>query len=101
MTATETRAVLVALRTTDHTYIAVRPMDSTPPEAPGFLLSDHTANDLQDALYAAEARWPDCTMWELIGSDQMLLVRPDLPPDLRSFRQPVVIATFGGHQPEK
>ena len=95
MTPTDTRQVLQALQRSDHKYIAIRPADSTPQEAPAIVLSEPTANALAYAMNTAGENWPDCSAWSLIGSDELLLqIDPSWPPTMRALRTPVEIATF-------
>ena len=94
MTA-DTRALMVALHYNDHAYLAVRPTDATPAEAPGIVLGGSTANDLSYAMITAGQHWPDCTAWDLIGSDeQMTLHVKGWPPTMHAFRKPLVLASF-------
>jgi len=95
MTPTDTRAVLAALRASDHKYMGIRPADATPTEAPCIILGDASANALQYALSTASDQWPDCTDWELIGSDEALgLQGADWPPTMDALRMPATLATF-------
>jgi len=94
MTPPETRNALIALRT-DHAYIAVRPADATPAEAPAFLVEQHTVQSLDYAWAEARDRWPECPRWAIIASDELLHLKdPTWPPTLRALRSPITLTTF-------
>jgi len=96
MTHQQLRTTLQALRASDHAYKGVRPADSTPAEAPAFLLQDDTVGSLDYAASAAIDYWPQCSQWELIGSDEQLGAQRNLPPGLAGLRTPTKLATFSG-----
>jgi hypothetical protein len=96
MTHLQLRTTLQALRGSDHAYKGVRPADSTPAEAPAFILQDDTVGSLDYAASAAIDYWPQCSQWELIASDEQLGAKGDWPPGLSALQTPITIATFSG-----
>ena len=99
MTPTETRTLMQALRNSDHAFLGIRPADATPAEAPCIVLQGATANDLSYALVTAGQHWPECTEWNLIGSDEELSIAQPwnadgTPSDLRALRMPDTLASF-------
>jgi hypothetical protein len=89
------REVLAALRAGSHRYMAIRPADATPANAPGIVVPGQTASDLAFACDAAGEQWPDCQAWCLIGSDEQLVeIGDDWPPGMRALQMPVTLATF-------
>jgi hypothetical protein len=95
MSPADTRALLQQLRTSPHRYLAIRPSDATPAEAPGILLQDRTANDLSYACTTAGQVWPQCEQWDLIGSDELLNLKgKDWVPTMRALRMPEKLASF-------
>jgi hypothetical protein len=95
MSPTDTRALMVALRTADYKYLAVRPADAVPKTAPAIVLSGSTANDLAYAMVTAGQVWPQCVAWTLIGSDQMAqLSGADWAPTMHALQMPATLTTF-------
>jgi hypothetical protein len=95
MTSAETRSIAQALVHADHRYLAIRPADATPTEAPAAMMGDATFPAFQAALQNAGEFWKDCTTWALIGSDEQ--IASDLagwPPGVQALRMPVVLTTF-------
>lgn len=89
------REVLKALRAADHRYVGLRPADATFKESPAFVLGQADAGALVYTMQSAEAQWPNCTAWSLIGSDELLSqVDPGWPPAYRGFRDPAELVQF-------
>lgn len=95
MSPTDTRALLNRLRISAHRYLAIRPLDATPAEAPAILIQDRNATALAYACTTAGQVWPQCEEWVLIGSDELLMLRgADWVPTMRALRMPETLATF-------
>lgn len=89
------RAVLEAIRTSDHAYLGVRPQDATPPSSPAMILPSADVQGLSYACDAAGQHWPSCTMWTLIGSDsEMARQDPKWPAGMRALEKPADLAAF-------
>ena len=98
MSPQDTRALLLALKTTDYQFLGIRPADATPAESPCIVLQEHSANDLSYAPVTAGQVWPQCSEWALIGSDERLtLTTPGSVPTMHALRQPATVATFTTH----
>jgi hypothetical protein len=95
MTTTDSSNAIAALSKTDHAYLAIRPADATPAEAPGFLLAARSINAFNYSLQDAGKFWPDCHAWSLIGSDELLIQQgTDWPAGMNALRTPAQLATF-------
>jgi hypothetical protein len=89
------RDVLAALRSGSHRYMAIRPADATPANAPGIIVPGRSAADLAYACDGAGEQWPHCQAWCLIGSDEQLAeIGDDWPPGMRALQMPVTLANF-------